>query len=89
MIADRIFRTDKATAQLGIREPFKGANRENQVSFDYATRRQENLRVPRARNITVCIRTPRRERWPVTTALRRTLPGYTAWNKDLYRQNKQ
>ena len=52
-IADRIFRTDKATSQLGIRESFKSANRENQASSDYATRRQEDLRVPRARNITV------------------------------------
>ena len=50
---------------------------------------KKNFRVPRARNITIRIRTPRRERWPVTTALRRTLSGYTAWNKDLHRQNKQ
>ena len=52
-IADKILRTDKATVQLGICEPFKRANRENQASPDHATRREENLRVPRARNITV------------------------------------
>ena len=57
-IADRILRTSEATGQLGIRESFKRANRKNRASLDYATRREENLRVPRARNIAIRICTP-------------------------------